>query len=83
VDSVGSGQGPVADCCEHGHEPARSGATELVTYAFLIRGVFLGAVTAQLHVLLHFLCILDKGTRRLRHCNRRFTHSVYARTSMY
>jgi hypothetical protein len=30
VDSVGSGQGPVAVCCEHGDEPSGSGATELV-----------------------------------------------------
>jgi hypothetical protein len=31
VDPVGSGQGPVAGCCEYGDEPAGSGATELVT----------------------------------------------------
>jgi hypothetical protein len=31
VDSPGSGQGPVAGCCECGDEPLGSGATELVT----------------------------------------------------
>jgi hypothetical protein len=31
MDSVGSGQGLVAGSCEHGDEPAGSGATELVT----------------------------------------------------
>jgi hypothetical protein len=30
VDSPGSGQGPVAGCCECGDEPPGSGATELV-----------------------------------------------------
>jgi hypothetical protein len=30
VDSAGSGQGPVAGCCECGDEPSGSGATELV-----------------------------------------------------
>jgi hypothetical protein len=29
VDSVGSGQGPVASSCEHGEELSGSGATEL------------------------------------------------------
>jgi hypothetical protein len=29
VDSTGSGQGPVAGCCECGDEPSGSGATEL------------------------------------------------------
>jgi hypothetical protein len=30
LDSTGSGQGPVAGCCECGHEPSGSCATELV-----------------------------------------------------
>jgi hypothetical protein len=30
VDSVGSGQGPVAGSCENGDEPSGSGATDLV-----------------------------------------------------
>jgi hypothetical protein len=30
VDPLGSGQGPVAGCCDNGDEPAGSGATELV-----------------------------------------------------
>jgi hypothetical protein len=30
VEPFGSGQGPVAGCCEYGDEPASSGATELV-----------------------------------------------------
>jgi hypothetical protein len=30
VDSPGSGQGPLAGCCECGDEPSGSGATELV-----------------------------------------------------
>jgi hypothetical protein len=29
MDPVGSGQGPVVGCCEHGDEPAGSGTTEL------------------------------------------------------
>jgi hypothetical protein len=33
VDSTGSGQGPVAGCCERGNEPSSSGSTELVTLA--------------------------------------------------
>jgi hypothetical protein len=31
VDSIVSGKGPVAGCCECGDEPSCSGATELVT----------------------------------------------------
>jgi hypothetical protein len=30
LDSTGSGQGPVAGCCEFGDEPSGSCATELV-----------------------------------------------------
>jgi hypothetical protein len=30
VDSVGSGQGPIAGCCEYGDGPSGSCATELV-----------------------------------------------------
>jgi hypothetical protein len=32
LDSTGSGQGPVAGCCECGNEPSGSGATELVNF---------------------------------------------------
>jgi hypothetical protein len=32
LDSTGSGQGPVADCCECGDEPSGVCATELVRY---------------------------------------------------
>jgi hypothetical protein len=32
VDSPGSGQRPMAGCCEHGDEPSGSGATELVIF---------------------------------------------------
>jgi hypothetical protein len=32
VDSVGSGQGPVVDSCEHGDEPSGSGAIQLVKF---------------------------------------------------
>jgi hypothetical protein len=31
VDPVGSGQGPVAGCCEYGDEPLGSSAMELVS----------------------------------------------------
>jgi hypothetical protein len=33
LDSTGSGQGPVASCCECVDEPSGSCATELVSYA--------------------------------------------------
>jgi hypothetical protein len=32
LDSTGSGQGPVAGCCECGDEPSGSCATELVSH---------------------------------------------------
>jgi hypothetical protein len=32
MDSTGSGQGPVAGCCECGDKPSGSFATELVSY---------------------------------------------------
>jgi hypothetical protein len=32
LDSTGSGQGPVAGCCECGDEPSGSCAMELVSY---------------------------------------------------
>jgi hypothetical protein len=32
VDSPGSGQGPLAGCCECGDEPSGSGATDLVCF---------------------------------------------------
>jgi hypothetical protein len=35
LDSTGSGQGPVAGCCERGDEPSGSCATELVLCKFL------------------------------------------------
>jgi hypothetical protein len=47
LDSTGSGQGPVASCCECGDEPAGSCATELVSYCFRCEGRikrYLGAV---------------------------------------
>jgi hypothetical protein len=34
LDSTGSGQGPVAGCCECGDEPSGSCATELVILVF-------------------------------------------------
>jgi hypothetical protein len=34
LDSTGSGQGPVAGCCECGDEPSGSCATELWTFMF-------------------------------------------------
>jgi hypothetical protein len=34
MDSTGSGQGPVADCCECGDEASGACATELVSYGF-------------------------------------------------
>jgi hypothetical protein len=37
--STGSGQGPVAGCCECGDEPSGSCATELVTYSVNSRDV--------------------------------------------
>jgi hypothetical protein len=33
--STGSGQGPVAGCCECGDEPSASCATELFSYSFM------------------------------------------------
>jgi hypothetical protein len=35
VDSPGSGQGPVADCCECGDELSGSGGTDLVTVGWV------------------------------------------------
>jgi hypothetical protein len=35
LDSTGSGQGPVARCCECGDEPSGSCATELVQLVFV------------------------------------------------
>jgi hypothetical protein len=35
LDSTGSGQGPVAGCCECGDEPSGSCATELVSYGVM------------------------------------------------
>jgi hypothetical protein len=34
MDSIGSGQGPVAGSCECGDEPSNSGATELVLHLY-------------------------------------------------
>jgi hypothetical protein len=36
LDSTGSGQGPVAGCCECGDEPSGSCAMELVIYTLFI-----------------------------------------------
>jgi hypothetical protein len=35
LDSTGSGQGPVAGCCERGDEPSGSCATELVIIVYI------------------------------------------------
>jgi hypothetical protein len=35
LDSTGSGQGPVAGCCESGDEPSGSCATELISLRFI------------------------------------------------
>jgi hypothetical protein len=40
LDSTGSGQGPVADCCECDDEPSGSCATELVMYKFIGLGIY-------------------------------------------
>jgi hypothetical protein len=37
LDSTGSGQRPVAGCCECGDEPSGSCATELVSYYCCVR----------------------------------------------
>jgi hypothetical protein len=34
LDSTGTGQGPVAGCCECGDEPSGSCATDLFSYSF-------------------------------------------------
>jgi hypothetical protein len=34
LESTGSGQGPVAGCCECGYEPSGSCATELVSWIY-------------------------------------------------
>jgi hypothetical protein len=39
LDSTGSGQGPVAGCCESGDEPSGSCAAELVSYLVSYRNV--------------------------------------------
>jgi hypothetical protein len=39
LDSTGSGQGPVAGCCECGDEHSGSCATELVSRTFGFKGV--------------------------------------------
>jgi hypothetical protein len=48
LDTVGSGYGPVAGCCEYGDEPSGSVATELVSYAKNI--VFSGMALCNLIV---------------------------------
>jgi hypothetical protein len=50
LDSTGSGQGPVAGCCECGDEPSGSCATELVsvTWALNVSNSFLiGCVASE------------------------------------
>jgi hypothetical protein len=50
VDSVGSGQGPAANSCEHGDKPSGSGATELVIHLAGILGRETGqSLGAYLH----------------------------------
>jgi hypothetical protein len=44
LDSTGSGQGPVAGCCECGDEPSGSCATELVSVLFEVRTEFLNII---------------------------------------
>jgi hypothetical protein len=41
LDSNGSGQGPVAGCCECGDEPSGSFATELVSLLNFISNLFI------------------------------------------
>jgi hypothetical protein len=41
VDSPGSGQGPLAGCCECGDEPSGSGATDLVCFHRLLNACLL------------------------------------------
>jgi hypothetical protein len=48
LDSTGSGQGPVAGCCECGDEPSGSCATELVSQS---------TVTVSVHVSLFFILL--------------------------
>jgi hypothetical protein len=42
LDSTGSGQGPVAGCCECGDEPSGSCAMELVNIIYNVSGVCIG-----------------------------------------
>jgi hypothetical protein len=44
LDSTGSGQGPVAGCCQCGDERSGSCATELVQIILLICNVFLAQI---------------------------------------
>jgi hypothetical protein len=37
LDSTGSGQGPVAGCCECGDEPSGSCTTELLSLQYLVK----------------------------------------------
>jgi hypothetical protein len=60
LDSTGSGQGPVAGCCECGDEPSGSCATELV---------FLGVSVYILVSLMGFLSVHITAACPS-HCNR-------------
>jgi hypothetical protein len=46
LDSTGSGQGPVAGCCECGDEPSGSCATELVTVGISYEKAYLTCRTS-------------------------------------
>jgi hypothetical protein len=50
LDSTGSGQGPVAGCCECGDEPSGSCATELVGVRICGHRMALGQAFLQVHL---------------------------------
>jgi hypothetical protein len=50
LDSTGSGQGPVAGCCECGDEPSGSGAMELVI-SFTNTVTIITTTFTELHVI--------------------------------
>jgi hypothetical protein len=61
LDSTGSGQGPVAGCCECGDEPSGSCATELVSYAFTsFKRYYMLQITSSVGQLHHVACLLRK-----------------------
>jgi hypothetical protein len=50
LDSTGSGQGPVAGCCECGDEPSGSCATELVSTTSIIAMIMEAVRTSETSV---------------------------------